>query len=60
MATCRNTIFIALKRTRGYIVALEGSVAEYLFHMEDRTPAASHTFMSTLFLMIKMIKKYVV
>ena len=31
MATCYNTIFIALKRTRGYIVALEGSVEEYLF-----------------------------
>ena len=28
---------------------LKGSVAEYLSHMENRKPAASHIFMSALF-----------
>ena len=36
-------------------MTLKGSVAEYLSHMENRKPAASHIFMSALFQKRKMI-----
>ena len=41
-------IFIALKRTKGCIMTLEGSVAEHLFDIKkNKKPAASHISMST-------------
>ena len=37
-----GTILIASKLTRGGIMMLEGGVAEYLSHMQNRKPVASH------------------
>ena len=39
---------------------LEGSVAEYLSHMQKKKPCTSHTLMSTLFHKRKMIQEYIV
>ena len=42
-------------------MTLEGSVAQYLSHMQNREPTSSHIFMSTLsmFHMRKMIQEYI-
>ena len=41
-------IFIALKRTKGCMMMLEGSAAEdSFFHMQNRKPVASHIFHTT-------------
>ena len=57
-----STISIVLKRTRGWIMTLEHSFAEYLSHMHYRKPAASHVhlFMSTMFHKRKIMQEYVV
>ena len=52
---CR-TIFYALNGNRGLMMTLEGSVKEYLSHIQNRKPAASQIFMSTQFLKRKMTK----
>lgn len=53
-----NLFFIALERTRGCFMTLEGSVAEYLFHMQNRKPAAFHIFTSILVYKRKIIQEY--
>ena len=42
-------------------MTLEGSVAQYLSHMQNRKPTSSYIFMSTLsmFHMRKMIQEYI-
>ena len=52
---CR-TIFYALNGNRGLMMTLEGSVKEYLSHIQNRKPAASQIFMSTQFLKRKLTK----
>ena len=45
------------------MMTLEGSVKEYLSHIQNRKPAASQIFMSTQFLKKKLTKndsKYIV
>ena len=39
-------------------MTLEGSVAEYLSHMQNRKPAAFHIFMSIPVYKRKMIQEY--
>ena len=39
---------------------LDGSVAEYLSYMQNRKPASSRIFMSTLFPKREMILEYIV
>ena len=51
-----STIFYALNGNRGRMMTLEGSVKEYLSHIQNRKPAASQIFMSTQFLKRKMTK----
>ena len=53
-----NTIFVALKRTGGCLMMLEGSIAEDLSHMQNRKPAASLILISTQFHRRKMIQEY--
>ena len=48
---------MALKRARGCIMTLDGSVSEYLPRMQNRKPAASHLSMCTLFQKGKMIQE---
>ena len=52
---------MALKRTRGCTMTLEGSVAIYLSPMQKkkRNPAASHIFISTLFHFNKDLSKII-
>lgn len=39
---------------------VEGSVAKYLSHMQNRKPAAAHKFMRTLFHKTKMSEEFIV
>ena len=48
--------FYPLNGNRGLMMTLEGSVKEYLSHIQNRKPAASQIFMSTQFLKRKMTK----
>ena len=41
-------------------MTLEGSVEEYLSRMQNRKPAASQIFISSLFHKIGMIQEYIV
>ena len=61
MGLCGNLtqFFIALKRSRGCLMMLEGSVTKDLSHVQNRKPVASHTFMSILLLTGKMIQSLI-
>ena len=50
--------FLKHLKNRVYIMMLEYNVAEDLSNMQNRKPAASHIFMSTLFHKRKVIQKY--
>ena len=58
MAADIAQFFLALKRTWGSIMILEGSIADDLSHMQSRKPAVSHIFMRALFQERKMIQEY--
>lgn len=58
MATDIAEVFIALKRTWGCMMMLEGSAAEDLSRMQNRKPAVSHIFMRALFHKRKVIQEY--
>ena len=49
-----------VEKIRGCIIMLDGSVAGYLSYMQNRKPASSRIFMSTLFHKRKMILEYIV
>ena len=56
-----SSIFITSKRTRSFLMSLDGSVEEYLCHIQSRKPSASpyiHILMSGLSHKRKMIQEY--
>ena len=45
---CHNKIFIAMKRTKGCIITVEGSVAKYLSHAKQKTCCIPHIYKYTV------------
>ena len=61
VATNIAQFFIALKRTRGCIMTLEGSVAEHLFDIKkQKTCHIPHIYEYHLFHKKKVIQEYIV
>ena len=50
---------MALKRTKGCMMMLEGSAAEdsFFFHMQNRKPVASHIFHTTAAWLVHVVER---